>query len=71
METAVAMAVVMGRTLVLPPQHEIYHLFQPHKHARKGVFGFDDFFHLESVRNPSTRSMYSTTIADDATNSSD
>ncbi|CAB9527574.1 GDP-fucose protein O-fucosyltransferase [Seminavis robusta] len=54
METVLAMAYAMGRTLVLPPEQEFYLLG-----ARKGKngdsqqrqFSFNDFFHMESIRN--------------------
>ena len=53
METAVVMAVAMGRTLVLPPNSNMYLLWeQPHNTLRKNQAagtGFDDFFHLQSL----------------------
>jgi len=42
METALVMAHAMGRTLVLPPEQQMYLLGQDH-------FSFNDFFHLDSI----------------------
>lgn len=62
METTVAMALIMGRTLVLPPRAQFAHLHEKkkataaaHHHQQQqqqgNVFGFDDFFHFESLQN--------------------
>jgi GDP-fucose protein O-fucosyltransferase len=48
METAVALAVSMGRTLVLPPKMRFYLLWHGGS-AEKDVIGFSDFFHVDSV----------------------
>jgi len=53
METAVAMAHAMGRTLVLPPQQGMYLLQKQKNDHRNGTkqqhqFGFSDFFHFDS-----------------------
>jgi hypothetical protein len=46
METAVALAHAMGRTLVLPPAQNIYLL---RNDGRKNRFTFKDFFHFDSI----------------------
>lgn len=48
METAVTMALAMGRTLVLPPEQELYLLDKQDK-GQKNRFTFKDFFHFDSV----------------------
>ena len=48
METVLAMAVAMGRTLVLPPHQEMYLLGKQDKGQRNN-FSFDHFFHMESI----------------------
>jgi len=48
METAVALAVAMGRTLVLPPRAKLYLLWQGGS-EEKNALGFSDFFHFDSV----------------------
>lgn len=48
METAVALAVSMGRTLVLPPKMHFYRLWDGGGPDRN-VIGFSDFFHFDSV----------------------
>lgn len=48
METAIAMAVAMGRTLVLPPKMHFYLLWNG-ANQDQNVFDFADFFHLDSV----------------------
>ncbi|CAB9523678.1 GDP-fucose protein O-fucosyltransferase [Seminavis robusta] len=48
METAVTMALAMGRTLVLPPEQGMYLLHQKDK-GQKNRFTFKDFFHFDSV----------------------
>lgn len=50
METAVAMALAMGRTLVMPPEQGMYLLHKNDKN-QKNRFTFTDFFHFESVAN--------------------
>ena len=53
METAVAMAVSMGRTLVMPPHQKIYLLNQETK-AHDNIFNFDSFFHFDSIEHEHT-----------------
>lgn len=48
METAVALAHAMGRTLVMPPEQKMY-LLQQKDDKSKNTFSFSDFFHFESV----------------------
>ena len=48
METVLAMAVAMGRTLVLPPEKEMYRLGEKHNDQRKH-FSFEHFFHMERI----------------------
>jgi hypothetical protein len=48
METAVTLALAMGRILVLPPEQNIYLLFDD-SHQKK-TFSFKDFFHLDAVQ---------------------
>lgn len=53
METILALAFAMGRTLVLPPEKQLY-LLSEKKHAQHGVeqkteFSFADFFHMDSI----------------------
>ena len=48
METAVTMALAMGRTLVLPPEQGIYLLHKADQ-GQKNRFTFKDFFHFDSV----------------------
>lgn len=48
METAVAVAVATGRTLVLPPKMQMYRLWDGGS-SKNNVMGFSDFFHLDSV----------------------
>lgn len=49
-ETAITMAIAMGRTLVLPPQGTMYLLWETTNTSKKTHFGFGDFFHLESLQ---------------------
>jgi len=50
LETAVVLALATGRTLVLPPQQTFYLLNQKHEEKEhKTTFGFDDFYHFDSV----------------------
>jgi GDP-fucose protein O-fucosyltransferase len=53
METTMAMAVAMGRTLVLPPAQSMYLLTKDtHEHSGKQQrkeFSFADFFHMETI----------------------
>ena len=55
METILALAFAMGRTLVLPPDQKLYLLTQKkktrHSAEQKAEFSFDDFFHMESIHN--------------------
>jgi len=48
METAVTMALAMGRTLVIPPEQQLY-LLQKTDKGQKNRFTFKDFFHFDSV----------------------
>ncbi|KAG7366864.1 GDP-fucose protein O-fucosyltransferase [Nitzschia inconspicua] len=48
METVLAMAVAMGRTLVLPPHQSMYLLTKQEK-GQRSHFSFDHFFHMESI----------------------
>jgi len=48
METAVAMAHAMGRTLVMPPEQKMYLLWKKDKHS-KNTLSFEDFYHFDSV----------------------
>lgn len=53
METILALAFAMGRTLVLPPEKELYLLSKKkqtrHGKSQKTEFSFADFFHMESI----------------------
>lgn len=49
METAVALAVSMGRTLVLPPKMRLYLLWNGESDD-SNVIGFSDLFHVESIQ---------------------
>jgi len=53
METVLGMAFAMGRTLVLPPEKEMYLLKQKKgKHGeQKNTFSFNHFFHMEAIHN--------------------
>ena len=48
LETAVVMAISMGRTLVLPPKMRMYRLWDGGS-DEKNVIGFSDFFHFDSI----------------------
>ena len=48
METAVATAFALGRTLVLPPEQNIYLLANDHR-KDNNRFTFRDFFHFDSI----------------------
>ena len=48
METVVGMAAAMGRTLVLPPQKQMY-LLGKGDNQQKKHFGFEDFFPMEQM----------------------
>jgi hypothetical protein len=48
METAVALAHAMGRTLVLPPEQNIY-LLGREETKKSNRFTFHDFFHFDSI----------------------
>lgn len=48
METAVAMAHAMGRTLVMPPEQRMYLLGKKDQHS-KNTLSFEDFYHFDSV----------------------
>ena len=47
-ETAIALAISMGRVLVIPPETYFYLLSKRH-HGVKKPFAVSDFFHLDSV----------------------
>eukprot|EP00814_Leptocylindrus_danicus_P007156 CAMPEP_0116037736 /NCGR_PEP_ID=MMETSP0321-20121206/22259_1 /TAXON_ID=163516 /ORGANISM="Leptocylindrus danicus var. danicus, Strain B650" /LENGTH=453 /DNA_ID=CAMNT_0003516053 /DNA_START=185 /DNA_END=1544 /DNA_ORIENTATION=- len=49
MESAVLMAVSMGRTLVLPPEKKMYLIDDGRRGKQKQQFDFNDFFHMESL----------------------
>jgi GDP-fucose protein O-fucosyltransferase len=51
METAVALALAMGRTLVLPPEQRIYLIDQANSSTKtqKSKFGFNDFFPMDRI----------------------
>ena len=51
LESVLGLAVAMGRTLVLPPEKEMYLLKKTHgKHGKqKNTFSFNDFFHMEAI----------------------
>jgi GDP-fucose protein O-fucosyltransferase len=49
METAVALAVSMGRTLVLPPKMRFYLLWHGGS-EEKDTIGFSDFYHVDSIK---------------------
>jgi hypothetical protein len=55
METVLALAFSMGRTLVLPPEKRLYLLSQTkktrHGVTQKHAFSFADFFHMNSIHN--------------------
>ena len=48
LETAIALAYSMGRTLVLPPKMKFYLLTQSHN-ADENVITYDSFFHIDSI----------------------
>jgi GDP-fucose protein O-fucosyltransferase len=48
LETVLAMAAAMGRTLVLPPHQTMYLLGKQEK-GQRNQFSFDHFFHMESI----------------------
>lgn len=48
METAVTMALAMGRTLVMPPAQTLLNLNDTEKN-QKSAFTFTDFFHFDSI----------------------
>lgn len=53
METVLALAFAMGRTLVLPPEKEMYLLKKTSgKHGKqKTTFSFNHFFHMDAIHN--------------------
>lgn len=54
METVLALAFAMGRTLVLPPTKEFYLLGKgkaEHGGEQKKTFSFKNFFHMDSIHN--------------------
>ena len=57
METAVTMAAVMGRTLVLPPTQRIYLLQNDKKKWKNNHFTFKDFFHFDSIASEHLNSV--------------
>jgi len=48
METLLATAFAMGRTLVLPP-HQVMYLLHKKDNNQRNAFSFDHFFHMESI----------------------
>lgn len=48
METVLAMAFAMGRTLVLPPHQEMY-LLTKKDSGQRNAFSFEHFFHMERI----------------------
>jgi hypothetical protein len=54
-ETTLALAVAMGRTLVLPPEQPMYLLekkkHDKHQRKQRSSFSFQHFFDLEAIRN--------------------
>jgi len=50
METVFTLAFAMGRTLVLPPKQGMY-LIDKNSKQQRNKFGFDHFFHTESISN--------------------
>lgn len=48
MESTIALAVAMGRTLVMPPQKKMYLLGKTEK-GQKSHFSFVDFFPIEEM----------------------
>jgi GDP-fucose protein O-fucosyltransferase len=54
METVLALAFAMGRTLVLPPEKEFYLLGKAvaeHGGEQKKTFSFKNFFHMDSIHD--------------------
>lgn len=54
METVLALAFAMGRTLVLPPEKEFYLLGKTkaeHGGEQKKTFSFNNFFHMDSIHD--------------------
>ncbi|GAX18501.1 hypothetical protein FisN_10Hh301 [Fistulifera solaris] len=49
-ETAITMAIAMGRVLVLPPTTTMYLLWETSQYSKKTHFGFMDFFPLELLQ---------------------
>jgi GDP-fucose protein O-fucosyltransferase len=54
-ETTLALAVAMGRTLVLPPEQRMYLLtkktHEKHGKDQRATFSFQHFFHMEAIHN--------------------
>ncbi|GKY92828.1 hypothetical protein MPSEU_000252300 [Mayamaea pseudoterrestris] len=48
METVVALAFAMGRTLVLPPESKMY-LIGAQKNGQRNKFSFSHFFHMQAI----------------------
>jgi hypothetical protein len=61
-ETAIALAISMGRTLVLPPKTNFYLLSKRHNGKRK-TFAVSDFFLLDSVEAEHNKSKAFQTIS--------
>ena len=59
METVLALAFAMGRTLVLPPEQPMYLLSKKQNDVKGGkqqrtAFSFNHFFHMEAIHNEHT-----------------
>ena len=50
-ETVLALAFAMGRTLVLPPHQGMYLIDKNENGKQKNKFSFDNFFHMQSISN--------------------
>jgi GDP-fucose protein O-fucosyltransferase len=63
METAVALAISMGRILVVPPKMKFYRLWDggsssdPTRHRQRNILSFTDFYHLTSIQQEHTNGL--------------